>query len=89
MEVLWVFYSEWPLPAAEGGHALVVEIRLRVWIWRTFMANHLLSSYLSFVTIEASSPTARLGRFARREHLRGDSTLFHNPDSTIAEVRRI
>ena len=85
--LMWVLKSQRPLGVEELCHALGVEIGSvdldpkNVPTLRT-----LLSSCLGLVTVEASSSTVRLVHFTLHEHLSRESTLFHSPHSTIAEV---
>ena len=85
--LLWVLFSERPLKTEEICHALGVELGSpdldleNVPVLRT-----LLTSSLGLVTVETSSSTVRLVHFTLQEHLLSDSTLFHSPHSTIAEV---
>ena len=85
--LMWVLRSERPLRVEELCHALGVEIGSpdldpeNVPALRT-----LLSSCLGLVIVEASSSTIRLVHFTLQEHLLSDTTLFHTPHATIAEV---
>jgi len=85
--LMWVLYSERPLRAKELCHALGVEIGSTDLDSENVPAlRTLLACCLGLVTIEASSSTVRLVHFTLQEHLSSDSTLFHYPHSTIAEV---
>ena len=85
--LMWVLYSERPLRAEELCHALGVEIGSAdldpedVPALRTLVA-----SCLGLVVVEASSSTVRLVHITLQEHLLRDPTLFHSPNSVIAEV---
>jgi len=46
----------------------------------------ILASCLGLVVAEASSSTVRLVHFTLQEHLLNGPTLFHSPNSAIAEV---
>ena len=85
--LMWVLYSERPLKAEELCHALGVELGSRDLDLENIPAlRTLLASSLGLVTVEVSSSTVRLVHFTLQEHLLSDSTLFHSPHSTIAEV---
>jgi len=85
--LMWVLYSERPLKAEELCHALGVELGSAELDHGNIPASRtLLASSLGLVTIEASSSTVRLVHFTLQEHLSSNSTLFHCPHSTIAEV---
>ena len=85
--LMWVLYSERPLPAEELCHALGVEIGSEDLDLENVPAlRTLLASCLGLVTVEASSSTVRLVHFTLQEHLSNDPALFHSPHSTIAEV---
>ena len=85
--LMWVLYSERPLQAEELCPALGVEIRsedLDPENVPTIRA--LVASCLGFVMVEAFPSTVRLVHFTLKEHLSSDPTLFHSPQSAIAEV---
>ena len=85
--LMWVLYSEKPLRAEELCHALGVEMESTEPDPENVPAiRTLLESCLGLLTVEASSATVRLVHFTLQEHLSNDSTLFHRPHSTIAEV---
>ena len=85
--LMWVLYSERPLMVEELRHALGVELRSADLDGENIPAlRTLLASSLGLVTVEASSSTLRLVHFTLQEHLLSDSTIFHSPQSTIAEV---
>ena len=85
--LMWVLYSERPLMAEELCHALGVELGSTDLDLENVPAlQTLLASSLGLVTVEGSSSTIRLVHFTLQEHLLSDSTLFHSPHSTIAEV---
>jgi len=79
--------SERPLLVEELCHALGMERGSgdmdpdNVPALRTILA-----SCLGLITVEASSSTVRLVHFTLQEHLLSHPTLFHSPNSTIAEV---
>ena len=85
--LMWVLYSERPLRTQELCHALGVELGSTDLDLENVPAlRTLLAASLGLVTVEASSSTVRLVHFTLQEHLLSDSTLFHSPHSTIAEV---
>jgi len=85
--LMWVLHSERPLRAKELCHALGVELGSTDLDHGNIPAlRTLLASSLGLVTIEGSSSTVRLVHFTLQEHLLSDSTIFHSPHSTIAEV---
>jgi len=85
--LMWVLHSERPLRAKELCHALGVELGSTDLDHGNIPAlRTLLASSLGLVTIEGSSSTVRLVHFTLQEHLLSDSTIFHSPHSTMAEV---
>ena len=85
--LMWVLYSERPLRTEELCHALGAELGSTDMDLENIPAlRTLLASSLGLVTVEVSSSTLRLVHFTLQEHLLSDSTLFHSPHSTIAEV---
>jgi len=85
--LMWVLYSKRPLQVKELRHALGVEMGSTDLDPENLPAlQTLLTSCLGLVTVEASSSTVRLAHLTLQEHLSNNSTLFHSPHSTIAEV---
>jgi len=85
--LIWVSYSERPLRAEELCHALGVEIGSTDLDPESIPSiRTLLSSFLGFLTVEASSSMVRLVHFTLQEHLSSDPTLSHSSHSKIAEV---
>jgi len=85
--LMWVLYSERPLAVEELCHALGVELGSTDLDHENIPAlRTILASSLGLVTVEVSSSTFRLVHFTLQEHLLSDSTIFHSPHSTIAEV---
>ena len=85
--LMWVLYSERPLRAEELCHAFGVEIGSEDLDPENVPAvRTLVASCLGLVMVEAFSSTVRLVHFTLKEHLSSDPTLFHSPQSVIAEV---
>ena len=85
--LMWVLYSERPLKAEELCDALGVEMGATDLDPENVPPlRRLLASCLGLVTLEASSSTVTLVHFTLQEYLLRDTSLFHSPHSTIAEV---
>ena len=87
MEVLmWISHTERPLHVDELCHALGVEGSTDLDIRNIPAIETLLACSLGLVTVEKSSSTVRLVHYTLQEYLSGNTNLFPNPHSIIAEV---
>ena len=85
--LMWISHSERPLKALELCQALGVERGKTDYNFRNMPAiETVLRCSLGLITIEASSSKVRLVHFTLQEHLSNASSLFHSPDSMMAEI---